>query len=124
MELWSITALGKVDTEFVVSAFFFLITGQARAQPARLDPNNGIRPRIERVLTVEYLYTNRILFQVFAPAADCLFNDETKKSFQPVDMSKRGARQNAGEVFADLICLQRFRGHMAPDCNRLWRNLP
>ena len=40
MELWSITALGKVDTEFVVSAFFFVITGQARAQPARLDPNN------------------------------------------------------------------------------------
>ena len=61
-----ITALGQLDEQFVVGAFFKLIAGEPCAKPSGLDANDGVAAGIEVGFFVEDVLANGELFQLIA----------------------------------------------------------
>src|SRR5262249_6538752 len=81
----------KIDAYGVASTLASVVLLQFRAEPPRLDADNGVDAGIVIGGPVEYLHPNQRLFQIGSAASQRFFDGEAQESLHAFGIGKRAA---------------------------------
>ncbi len=72
-------------------------------QPARLDPDDGIEPRVVLFVAPEHRDANDVLFELIALPRNRAFDDVAEEAAHPIGVGEAVACQEAIELEANLV---------------------